>query len=184
VTLLLQLLSSAVCVPFARGTDTLSIRRKGCVSQCPMYRRGVPEFLRKVQITQGQDAEMCEANIRFESGCSWVEQTVFQLKWHQFYNLDGDGVTFLKEETVNGKKCKLLLTFHVDDRLVTCNDEDMYKKFMDECVQSFNRTLTSVTVAGCNGSSVVQLGWRWCHLLEGGDCQWQEMQATTHVSRG
>ena len=68
----------------------------------------------------------------------WNKLLASWLKQNQFYNLDGDGVTFLKEQTINGKKCKLLLTVHVDDGLTVCNDEDMYKKFIDDLQQDFD----------------------------------------------
>ena len=61
-----------------------------------------------------------------------------RLKQQNFYNLDGDGVTFIKEENRNGKLCKLLLTVHVDDGLAACNDENMYKQFIDELQQDFD----------------------------------------------
>ena len=44
----------------------------------------------------------------------------------------------MKEENRNGKLCKLLLTVHVDDGLAACNDEDMYKQFIDELQQDFD----------------------------------------------
>ena len=104
-----------ICVPdCTRGSDALSIRREGCISQCPMYRRGVPEFSRKIQIAQGQGTEVCEAHIRAEAGCCWLEQDVRQL---------------------------------------------------------------------AQAASILQLGWRWCHLHARGDRQWQEMQVASHNSR-
>ena len=60
------------------------------------------------------------------------------LKQHNFLNLDGDGVTIMKEENRNGKLYKLLLTVHVDDGLAACNDENMYKQFIDELQQDFD----------------------------------------------
>ncbi len=38
----------------------------------------------------------------------------------------------LRQFLTDSKKCKILLTVHVDDGLADCNDEDMYKKFIDE----------------------------------------------------
>ena len=73
-----------------------------------------------------------------QAAAGWNKMFANWLKQHQFYNLDGDGVTFMKEETVNGKKCKLLLTIHVDDGLAACNDEDMYKKFIGELQKDFD----------------------------------------------
>jgi hypothetical protein len=73
-----------------------------------------------------------------QAAAGWNKMFASWLKQHQFYNLDGDGATFMKEETVNGKKCKLLLTIHVDDGLAACNDEDMYKKFIGELQKDFD----------------------------------------------
>jgi hypothetical protein len=68
----------------------------------------------------------------------WNKMFVNCLKQYNFYNLDGDGVTFLKEETRNGKLCKLLLTVHVDDGLAACNDENMYNQFIEELQLDFD----------------------------------------------
>jgi hypothetical protein len=46
--------------------------------------------------------------------------------------------TVMKEETRNGKLCKLLLTVHVDDGLAACNDENMYNQFIEELQLDFD----------------------------------------------
>jgi hypothetical protein len=50
-----------------------------------------------------------------QAAAGWNKMFVNCLKQHNFYNLDGDGVTFMKEETRNGKLCKLdiLKRFHI-----------------------------------------------------------------------
>ena len=73
-----------------------------------------------------------------QAAAGWNKLFASWLKQNQFYNLDGDGVTFLKEQTINGKKCKLLLTVHVDDGLAACNDEGMYKTFIDDLQKDFD----------------------------------------------
>ena len=73
-----------------------------------------------------------------QAAAGWNKMFAKWLKQHNFYNLDGDGVTFMKEENRNGKMCKLLLTVHVDDGLAACNDEHMYKEFIDELQQDFD----------------------------------------------
>jgi hypothetical protein len=52
-----------------------------------------------------------------QAAAGWNKMFANWLKQHNFLNLDGDGVTFMKEENRNGKLCKLVLTVHVDDGL-------------------------------------------------------------------
>jgi hypothetical protein len=73
-----------------------------------------------------------------QTAVGWNKMFSSWLKQHNFLNLDGDGVTFMKEENRNGKLCKLLLTVHVDDGLAACNAENMYKQFIDELQQDFD----------------------------------------------
>ena len=45
------------------------------------------------------------------------------LKEHNFDNLDGDDVTFMRKQMRHGKERTILLTIHVDDGCAACDDE-------------------------------------------------------------
>jgi len=50
---------------------------------------------------------------------------------YDFINVDNDGVTFVKNiKTDDGSVFKIPRSFHVDDNLLVCSDNAMYKKFI------------------------------------------------------
>jgi len=72
------------------------------------------------------------------SALGWHEMISGWLLEHGVENLDINGVTFKKETTKqDGTLSKILLTIHVDDVIVTTNDDENYQKFMDELGASF-----------------------------------------------
>jgi len=64
------------------------------------------------------------------------------VKWlldYDFVNVHNDGVTFVKNVNKNdGTQSKILLSIHVDDGLVACNDEAMYKEFIADMSKDFD----------------------------------------------
>ena len=64
--------------------------------------------------------------------CNWFRE-------HGFHNVDGDGVTFIKEKSnEDGTKSKIMLALWVDDAICATNDEVMYKQFLDELKEVFD----------------------------------------------
>ena len=64
------------------------------------------------------------------------------VKWlldYGFVNVDNDGVTFIKNVNENdGTKSRILLSIHVDDGLVVCSDEAIYKEFIAAMSKDFD----------------------------------------------
>jgi len=73
-----------------------------------------------------------------QSAFGWHEIISGWLVDHGFENLDSDGMTFKKEnKNKNGTTSKILLTIHVDDAIVSTNDDDMYQRFLQELGTEF-----------------------------------------------
>jgi len=62
----------------------------------------------------------------------WNQMLVKWLLDYGFINVDNNGVTFVNNVTKDdGSLSKILLSIYVDDGLVACSDEAMYKEFND-----------------------------------------------------
>jgi len=56
-----------------------------------------------------------------------------------FVNVDNDGVSFVKNVNKNdGTQSKILLSIYVDDGLLACSDEAMYKEFIAAMSKDFD----------------------------------------------
>ena len=63
-----------------------------------------------------------------QSAAGWSATINKWFKEHGFHNVDGDGVTFMKERSnADGSKSKIMLALWVDDAICATNDEVMYR---------------------------------------------------------
>ena len=57
---------------------------------------------------------------------------------HGYENIDGDGVTFVKEVTgQGGKKSKIIIGLHADDGIVFISDPELYEQLIKELKEEF-----------------------------------------------
>ena len=74
-----------------------------------------------------------------QSASGWNQMFSKWLTEYGFYNIDGDGVTYVKTaKNEQGADSKILLSIHVDDGIAACNDEKMYKQFIASMSKDFD----------------------------------------------
>ena len=74
-----------------------------------------------------------------QSAAGWSATINKWFKEHGFHNVDGDGVTFMKERSnADGSKSKIMLALWVDDAICATNDEVMYQEFLSELKQEYD----------------------------------------------
>ena len=93
---------------------------------------------------------------------------------HGYKNIDGDGVTFIKEaKKSNGRVSKIIIGLHVDDGIICTDDTEMYDRLVGELEEDF--------VLSSHGKLEYYLGWKIEQDLQAGTVILTQEQYTKDV---